>query len=142
MADHAAEVTAALDALVDRLDEVVARLDSVTEKVDLHESTVRGANFASRTALVGLVADMILTVLVGVGLFGVDQNQGRITDLQTQLRIETDRNRAAQCAVNALFIQFEPRTLSNPTYSEEQRQQQKAAYATLRQISADLGCTK
>ncbi|MFE7798995.1 hypothetical protein [Nocardia sp. NPDC057440] len=107
----------------------------LSAQVNLNEQAVRSAKFASRAALVGIAFDMLLTAVVGWGLFGVDNNQDRIDELQS-------RNKRSTCAMVALFLQFEPRTTTNPGYTEEQRAQQVTAYQTLRQISHDLGCAE
>lgn len=117
--------------------------DAVTvlsDRLDLQEGTTRRIKRANRIVLFSVLFDVALTLAVGYGLLGVDRNQGRINDLQETLQVQTERNRTAQCAVNALFLQFEPRTTVNPSYTDEQRAQQVQAYATLRQIGADLGC--
>lgn len=121
----------------------------LSDKVDVNEDAVReaktaarSASLASKLALAGWVFDGILTVAIGFGLLGVDHNQDRVNQLQTDLQEQTERNRTAQCAVNGLFLQFEPRTLTNPSYTEEQKELQRQLYATLRQISTDLGCPK
>jgi hypothetical protein len=112
----------------------------LSAQVTINEAATRRAKFASKAALVGIVLDMLLTVLVGWGLLGVDHNQARLDELQAAQTAETNRNREAQCAMVLLFLQFEPRTTTNPSYSDDQRRQQVEAYQTLRQISSDLGC--
>jgi hypothetical protein len=112
----------------------------LSNQVSINETAVRRARRASTLALVGITLDMILTVLFGLGLFGLNHNQDRINQIQTQQRIETERNTAAQCAFISLFLQFEPRTTTNPSYTDQQRAQQIQAYTTLRQIGVDLGC--
>ena len=104
-------------------------------KVDVTEATSRRAKFASAAAVVAAAAALIGVVMAVVLTARVEANQERIAELN-------ERNRTAQCAVNSLFLQFEPRTTTNPAYSEEQRAQQLEAYKTLRRISADLGCPK
>lgn len=133
--------------LAQALTDAEAAVRDLSEKVTLNEAATARANtaasrarFASKAALFGIVLDMVLTVLVWWGLIGVDTNQDRINTLQAQQQEQTDRTRTAQCAVNSLLLQFEPRTLSNPSYSEEQRAEQRRVYDTLRQINADLGC--
>jgi len=133
--------------LAQALTDAEAAVRDLSEKVTLNEAATARANtaasrarFASKAALFGILLDMVLTVLVWWGLIGVDQNQGRINDLQVQQQEQVERNRTAQCAVNALLLQFEPRTTTNPAYTEEQRAEQRQVYATLRQISRDLGC--
>lgn len=113
----------------------------LSAKLTVNETAVKRAKFAATAALCGIAFDMLLTVLIGWGLFGVDTNQDRINNLQMQQQEQTDRTKTAQCAVNALLLQFEPRTLSNPSYTEGQRAEQKRVYDTLRQINTDLGCT-
>lgn len=149
MPDRGTELTQALRDTEDAVREL-------SEKVDINEATAAAAKTAaedartaayksaraSRVALAGWVFGTILTVAVGLVVLGVERNQDRIDELQRVQTAETDRNRQGQCAVNALFLQFEPRTITNPGYTEDQRRQQIAAYATLKQISADLGCPK
>ncbi len=110
------------------------------DKLTVNEAAVKRAKFAATAALCGIVFDLLLTVLIGWGLGEVDTNQDRINELQTDQTIQTDRNRTAQCAVNALLLQFEPRTLANPAYTAEQREEQVRVYDTLRGINHDLGC--
>lgn len=105
----------------------------LSEKVSVNEAATTRAKRAARLALCGIGFDLLLTALIGFGLFGVDTNQDRINNLN-------ERTRTAQCAVNALLLQFEPRTTTNPAYTEEQRAEQRQVYGTLRQISNDLGC--
>lgn len=126
--------------LATTLNRTEAALNALSKTVGINEKATRKAKFAANAALAGIVLDMVLTVVVGWGLFGVNHNQTRINQLQSQLQSETERNRTAQCAQNRLFLQFEPRTTTNPSYSEEQRAQQVRLYATLRQIVADLQC--
>ncbi|MEU2106510.1 hypothetical protein [Nocardia sp. NPDC019255] len=135
MPDRATELATTLQATEQAVREL-------SQQVGINEVAVRRAKFAAKAALVGIVLDSILTVLVGLGLFGVDHNQDRINDLQTTQQVETQRNKAAMCAFITLFLQFEPRTTTNPAYSEQQRAQQIQAYGTLRQIGLDLGCGK
>lgn len=133
MPDRANDLTVALG----KTEKAVNRLSAT---VGVHESTLKRVSVASAVAMVGLLLDLTLTILVGLGLAGVNHNQDRINELQDRVLIENARNKSAQCAFIALFLQFEPRTTVNPTYTEEQRAQQKEAYTTLRQIGADLGC--
>lgn len=122
---------------LERTEDAVQRL---ARTVDFNEATLRRVAVAISVGLAGLILDLVLTVAVGWGYFGVTSNQDKISDLQESAQVETERNRSAQCAVNALLLQFAPRTTVNPSYTEEQRAQQIQAYQTLRQISADLGC--
>lgn len=117
-----------------------AAVRELSEKVSINEAATMRAKRAAWLALGGIAFDLVLTFLIGWGLFGVDTNQDRINELQVDQTMQTDRNRTAQCAVNALLLQFEPRTLSNPAYTEQQREEQRQVYATLRQINRDLGC--
>lgn len=126
MPDKATELATALQNTENALNDLSA-------KVGVNERTARSARFAAKLALVGFMLDMILTVAVGWGLFGVNSNQSRIDELQA-------RNKQSTCAMVALFLQFEPRTTTSPSYTEEQRALQLKAYQTLHQISEDLGC--
>lgn len=126
MSDLAGELTAALTS-------AEAAITRLSETVDVHQSALWRIKFA-------FALMTVLVVLVGYGLYAVNQNQDRINELQTALQVETDRNKSAQCAMVLLFLQFESRTTVNPSYSEEQRALQKQAYKTLRQIGTDLGC--
>jgi hypothetical protein len=126
MPERIAELTAAL-AGAERA------IITLSETVDVHQSTLRRVKFAFALLLT-------LTALVGVGLYGVYHNQDRINHLQTALQVETERNKSSQCAMIALFLQFEPRTISNPSYTEEQRALQAQAYASLKDNSNKLGC--
>lgn len=120
-----------------RAEEAVKEL---SKKLEVNETAVKRAKFAATAALCGIAFDLLLTVLIGWGLFGVGTNQDRINSLQMQQQEQTERTKTAQCAVNALLLQFEPRTLSNPSYTEEQREEQRRVYQTLREINANLGC--
>lgn len=133
MPDRATELATALQNTEDAL-------NALSTKVGVNERTARSAKLAARLALIGFVLDIALTVFVGLGLFGVNHNQDRINSLQTALQVETDRNKESTCAMIALFLQFEPKTTTNPSYTEEQRAQQTQAYQTLHQISDALGC--
>lgn len=133
-------MTERIPAIQKALAAVENALEALTEKVSFDEAMLRRVKRTAIVAAIGVVLDITLTVLITWGLAGVSNNQARINQLQAALQSETDRNRTAQCAMVALFLQFEPRTLSNPTYTEEQRDQQKQAYATLRGIAHDLQC--
>jgi hypothetical protein len=133
MPDRATELAATLQATENAVRELSAQ-------VSINEAAVKRARRASKLALIGLAADTILTVMFGLGLFGLNHNQDRINDLHHQLEVETVRNKEAQCAMVLLFLQFESRTTTNPSYTEAQRAQQVQAYQTLRQIRDDLGC--
>lgn len=128
-----AELTLALE----RSEQAVERL---TTAVDVHESTLFRVKIVSGIALAGFILDLTLTVLVALGLAGLGHNQDRINELQSEVSADTARNQRAQCAIIALFSQYESRTTKSPNYSEEEKAQQAKAYATLRQIGADLGC--
>lgn len=126
--------------LAQSLQDAENALRDLSEKVTVNQATARRAKFAAKAALWGLGFHLILVALIAWGLYLVDTNQDRIEDLQQTQQVQTDRTRTAQCAVNALLLQFEPRTLSNPAYTEEQRQEQMRVYDTLRHINRDLGC--
>ncbi|WP_280448477.1 hypothetical protein [Nocardia brasiliensis] len=108
-------------------------VERLSKTVDLTQSTLRKIKAAFAIGMVAVV------LALAVGGF-VWNNQNRINHLQDSMQVETNRNREAQCAMFALFLQYAPRTTTNPAYTEEQRAQQLQAYATLRQISVDLGC--
>lgn len=122
------------------LNDAVDALNALSEQVNLDESTLRRVKVVAGVAVFGLILDITLTVLVGWGLFGVNQNQDRINELQYSVKQEADRSRAGQCAVITLFLQFEPKTLANPAYTDEQKTLQAQAYTTLKQIAHDLEC--
>lgn len=126
--------------LAQSLQDAEQAVRDLSEKVNVNEATIRRAKFAATAALWGIGFHLLLVVLIGWGLHEVDANQHRIEDLQQTQQAQTERNRTAQCAVNALLLQFEPRTLSNPSYTEEQRREQIRVYETLRSINRDLGC--
>ncbi|MFI5542082.1 hypothetical protein ACIA5H_37575 [Nocardia sp. NPDC051900] len=130
-----------IPALQTALAQAQTAIEKLSKKVDLDEHTLRRTKRTARLALFSVVLDLTLTALVGWGLVGVNDNQDRITTLQSTVQIETERTKTALCAVITLFLQFEPRTISNPTYTEEQRAQQVQAYQVLRQIDRDLGCS-
>jgi cell division protein FtsN len=135
MPDRATELAATLE----NTEKAVRQL---SETVNVTEASARRSKTASMLALVGIACCIVLTAIVGWGYFRIDHNQDRINTLQATQTLETGRNREAQCAIIELFLQFEPRTLSNPTYSEQQRYQQIAAYQTLRQIRTRLECVE
>lgn len=122
-------------ALVEALADTERAVDSLADKINVHDKTLL------RVKIAGVLAAAGIAIALGLGV-AVVENQAKINHLQTALSQETERNKNAQCAVDALFLQFEPRTLANPSYTDEQKQLQKQLYATLRQISADLGCPK
>ncbi|MEV0357094.1 hypothetical protein AB0H71_13635 [Nocardia sp. NPDC050697] len=115
-------------------------MQELTEKISINEAAIRRAKFAANTALVAFVLALVGIALIGLGLFRIDSNQDQINTLQSEQQVQTDRNKIATCAMVALFLQFEPRTLSNPAYTEEQKAEQVQAYARLRQTGIDLGC--
>ncbi|MFC9436923.1 hypothetical protein [Nocardia sp. NPDC057030] len=131
----------------DRIPELMGAL-AKTEKavvkladtVEVHESTLKRVKIVSAGVMLGLALDLTLTVLVGVGMFGLGHSQQRINELQAQVSADTARNQQAQCAFIALFSQFESRTTRSPNYSDDEKVLQAKAYATLRQIGVDLGC--
>src|SRR5690606_24768266 len=110
------------------LQDAESAVRDLSEKVNVNEATTKRAKFAATAALWGIGLHLVLVALIGWGLYQVDTNQHRIRDLQQTQQVQTDRNKTAQCAVNALLLQFEPRTLSNPAYTEEQRQEQMRVY--------------
>jgi len=122
---------------IDQLDEKLT-LDEVT--LDEVKSTTRRLKVTTAITLMSVLLDIALTVLVGWGLFGLNHNQARINQLQAAVQSEADRGRAGQCAMVTLFLQFEPKTLSNPSYTDEQKGLQTQAYTTLRQIALTLEC--
>jgi hypothetical protein len=126
--------------LMKALENTEEAVNNLADTVEVHESTLKRVKIVSAGAVVGLVLDLTLTVLVGVGLFGLGHNQDRINQLQAQVSADTAHNKAAQCAFIALFSQFESRTTRSPTYSDDEKALQAKAYATLRQIGIDLGC--
>lgn len=126
--------------LAQSLKDAEAAVKELGQKVDVTEATSRRAKFASAAAVFASAAALIGFVAVLVLIGRVNANQEHISDLQTAQQESTERNRRGQCAMNQLFLQFEPRTTTNPTYSAEQRALQLEAYKTLRQISHDLGC--
>lgn len=121
--------------LVTALANTERAVDSLADKINVHDKTLL------RVKIAGVLAGAAIALALGLSV-AVMQNQNNISDLQTGLHQETERNKNAQCAVDALFLQFEPRTAASPFYTEDQKQLQKQAYATLRQISTDLGCPK
>jgi hypothetical protein len=110
-------------------------VERLTKTVNLTQSTLRKIKAAFA---VGMIA-VVLALCVGGFVW---HNQSRINALQDQIQVETDRNREAQCAMFALFLQYAPRTTTNPAYTDEQRAQQMQLYQKLRQINSDLGCPK
>jgi hypothetical protein len=129
-----------IPALQESLAAVDAALEELSKTVRLDEQTLRRTRNTARLAVFGLLLDITLTVLVGWGLVGVSDNQSRVNSLQAAIQSETDRTQKAECAFIALFLQFEPKTTSNPAYTPEQHALQAQAYATLRQIGTDLQC--
>lgn len=119
---------------------VEGALDTLMEKVSLDEATLRRLKRLTVVLTCSVIFDVALTVLVGWGLAGVTTNQARINELQSSVQQEADRSRTAQCAVITLFLQFEPKTLANPAYTDEQKALQTQAYTTLTQIAKDLEC--
>lgn len=135
MPDRANDLTMALE----KTEKAVDRLSAT---VGVHESTLKRVSVTSAVAMVGLLLDLTLTILVGLGLAGVNHNQDRINTLSAQVQADTVRNQQAQCAFIALFSQFESRTTKSPNYSDEEKALQTKAYETLRQIGTDLGCVR
>lgn len=129
-----------LTELAEALERTEGLLHDVADMVDIHQTTLHRGKVAFTMAIVGLVADLTLTVFLGWGLFGVNHNQDRINSLQSAVQLETDRNKTSQCAVVTLFLQIAPKMIANPGYTPEQHALQAQAYQTLQQIGQDLGC--
>lgn len=133
-------MTERIPAIQEGLAAAVTALDDLATKVSIDEVTLRRVKRSTTIATIGVIADIALTVLMGWGLVGVNNNQARVNQLQAAVQQEADQSRTAQCAMVALFLQFEPKTLANPAYTEEQHALQVQAYATLKQIAKDLEC--
>lgn len=119
-----------LRAALEETSEAVGRLASTTR---VHQATLRRVKVAIAVAAIAVLVALAVAVFVY-------RNQQRLDHLQAAMQVETDRNKSSQCAMIALFVQFEPKTTTNPNYTGEQRQQQLQAYQTLRGIAHDLGC--
>lgn len=126
--------------LQEALASVEKALKALTDKADLTAVALRRVKRVTVLTVAGLILDFTLTLAVGWGWNTVHANQVRLNDLAASVQLESDRNKTAECAMVALFLQFEPKTLANPGYTPEQHTQQIQAYETLRQIARDLQC--
>lgn len=113
--------------IVTAIEEVTAVLRALDKTVHIHEHTLRLVKALSAALLIAIILALFL-------LYRQDR-------LQREVRTESDTTRTALCAEISLFLQFESRTTSNPTYTPAQVAQQLGAYKILRQIQADLECT-
>lgn len=126
--------------LMAALTDAQATLDEVSEKVELHGATLRRGTVAVAFALVGFALDLTLTVLVGWGLFGVNHNQDRISELTTAQQMEAAKTRFNQCALINLFLDLEKSATTNPNLSEQDRADRVKSYAEIHRIHDALEC--
>lgn len=133
MADRILELTHALT-------QTHETLEDLADRVEVQQGTLRRVRRTTALTIIGLILDISLTVLVGWGLNGVNDNQDRINQLTVALKTETDRNRSGQCAVVSLFLSLQPQVQKNPAYTPDQRATQQTAFTTLAQIGRTLEC--
>lgn len=119
-------MTERIDGIVTALDEVAVVLKGLDKTVHIHEHTLR--------LVKALLAAFLIAIILALFML---YRQDR---LQRDVRTESDTTRTALCAEISLFLQFESRMTSNPTYTPAQVAQQLGAYKILRQIHADLEC--